>query len=101
MRGALRKQRENGPRHAISSGRCDDINLLPGYWQDRNAAEIAVLVVNAISLMLSAFLSWRLIKTFGWQTFKRIGASLEINRIYMLVLIFSIGLQLAFFFVSK
>jgi len=53
-------------------------------------------------------------QTFGWQTFKRIGkfdlqadgplltirlsgASLEINRIYKLVLMFSIGLQLAFF----
>ena len=51
---------------------------------------------------------------FGWQTFKRIGelvlhtggfsltvglsgASLEINRIYKVILTFSIGLQLAFF----
>ena len=51
---------------------------------------------------------------FGWQTFKRIGklvfdtggvsltvglsgASVEINRIYKVILTFSIGLQLAFF----
>jgi hypothetical protein len=37
---------------------------------------------------------------FGWQTFKRIGASLEINKLYKIVLVFSIGLQLGFFFVG-
>ena len=53
-------------------------------------------------------------QTFGWQTFKRIGkllldtdglsltivlsgASLEINRIYKVILLFSISIQLAFF----
>lgn len=35
---------------------------------------------------------------FGWQTFKRVGASLAINRIYKLVLSLSIVLQLSFFF---
>ena len=35
---------------------------------------------------------------FGWQTFKRVGASLTINRIYKLVLFLSIVLQLSFFF---
>lgn len=86
-------------RSTIDSGRCGGVNLLPGYWSQRRGAEIAVLVVNCVSLVAGAVLSWRLVKMFGWQTFKRIGASLEINRVYKIILIFSIGLQLGFFFV--
>jgi hypothetical protein len=89
-------------RSTIKSGLCGggSVNLLPNYWVERRAAEVTVLVVNAVSLLLSAALSWRLVKMFGWQTFKRIGASLEINRVYKIVLTFSIGLQVAFFFIS-
>lgn len=86
-------------RSTIRSGLCTGANLLPGYWKERRAAEIAVLVVNCVSLLVFAFLSWRLIKTFGWQTFKRIGASCLVNRVYKIVLTFSIGLQLTFFFI--
>ena len=39
-------------------------------------------------------------QTFGWQTFKRVGASRTVNRVYNLVLMFSIGIQLALFFVG-
>jgi hypothetical protein len=35
---------------------------------------------------------------FGWQTFKRVGASLAINRVYKLVLTLSITIQLSLFF---
>ena len=38
-------------------------------------------------------------KAFGWQTFKRVGASRSINRIYKLVLCLSIAIQLALFFI--
>jgi len=38
---------------------------------------------------------WQL---FGWQTFKRVGASLTINRVYKLVLSLSITIQLSLFF---
>ena len=37
-------------------------------------------------------------KLFGWQTFKRVGASMTINRVYKLVLILSITIQLSLFF---
>lgn len=37
---------------------------------------------------------------FGWQTFKRIGASLVINRIYRLMLVLSIAIQLCLFFIA-
>ncbi|KAG8774956.1 hypothetical protein FRC15_000894 [Serendipita sp. 397] len=86
-------------RSTIQSGLCGGINLLPDYWTKRRSAELAVLIVNCVSLIAFIILSWRLVKLFGWQTFKRIGASIQVNRIYMIVLIFSIGLQMSFFFV--
>ncbi len=49
-------------RSTIRSGLCNGVNLLPGYWKERRAAEIAVLVVNCVSLVVFVFLSWRLIK---------------------------------------
>lgn len=85
-------------RRIATNGACQ-INLLPTYWKDRANAEIPSLVLNTVALLVSAFLSWRLIKLFGWQTFKRIGASLNINRIYKLILTLSIAIQLSLFFV--
>ncbi|QRW00093.1 hypothetical protein RhiJN_28111 [Ceratobasidium sp. AG-Ba] len=79
-------------------GACGGVNLLPTYWKARANAEIPVLVLNVIVLISSAYMSWRLLKTFGWLTFKRVGASLEINRIYKLVLSLGIVLQLSLFF---
>ena len=38
------------------------INLLLNYWKPRIDAEIASLALNAVALLLSAFLSWRLFK---------------------------------------
>jgi len=35
---------------------------------------------------------------FGWQTFKRVGASRIISRVYKLVLVLSIVIQLSLFF---
>ncbi|KAH8120511.1 hypothetical protein DFH11DRAFT_1757718 [Phellopilus nigrolimitatus] len=81
-----------------TNGACG-INLLSTYWKDRAAAEIPSLVLNAVALLLSAFLSWKLVKLFGWQTFKRVGASRTVNRVYKLVLTLSIAIQLSLFFI--
>lgn len=35
---------------------------------------------------------------FGWQTFKRVGASITISRVYKLVLMLSIVIQMSLFF---
>lgn len=45
-----------------TNGACHPIDLLPTYWQSRSAAEIPSLVLNAVALLVSAFLSWRLAK---------------------------------------
>lgn len=99
-----------------TNGACKPINLLPQYWLERSRAEYPLLVLNVVALLISAFLTWRLVKVssissllalapvfirvqlFGWQTFKRVGASMTINRVYKLVLVLSINLQLALFF---
>lgn len=80
-------------------GACRGINLLPTYWTQRQNVEIAELVLNVVALGISLFLSWRLVKQFGWQTFKRVGASLSVNAMYKLVLGLSVVLQLSMFFI--
>ncbi|QRW27156.1 hypothetical protein RhiXN_01751 [Rhizoctonia solani] len=80
-------------------GACGGVNLLPIYWKMRVNIEIPTLVLNVVVLLSSAYMSWRLLKTFGWLTFKRVGASLEINRMYRVVLCLAIVLQLSLYFV--
>lgn len=84
----------------IVDGTCG-VPLLGGYWDDRAKAEFATLALNIAALFVSGFLSWKLFKAFGWLTFKRVGASLTINRIYKLVLVLSIVLQLSSFFMGS
>ncbi|KAJ3741615.1 hypothetical protein DFH05DRAFT_1506789 [Lentinula detonsa] len=85
----------------ITHGACNGVpQLLGSYWTARQDAEYASLALNVAALFISVILSWKLFKTFGWQTFKRVGASLTINRIYKLVLVLSIILQLSFFFMG-
>jgi hypothetical protein len=84
----------------ITNGACNPINLLPQYWTQRGHAEIPILALNVLALLISAFLTWRLVKLFGWQTFKRVGASLTINRVYKIVLTLSITIQLSMFFMA-
>jgi hypothetical protein len=83
----------------VTQGTCK-VSLLPRYWDQRASVEFPSLAMNVFALVLSAWFTWRLVKLFGWQTFKRVGASLTINRIYMLVLVLSIALQLSFFFMA-
>ncbi|KAH8835940.1 hypothetical protein DL96DRAFT_1666532 [Flagelloscypha sp. PMI_526] len=87
-------------KRVISQGACDGTNLLSSYWNDRAMAEIPGLALNGLGLLLSSFLTYKLFKLFGWQTFKRVGASLTINRLYKVVLSLSITIQLAVFFVA-
>ncbi|KAI0932609.1 hypothetical protein AcV5_004218 [Taiwanofungus camphoratus] len=92
-------QFHNNFTRLTTNGACG-VNLLPTYWKSRSDAEIPSLVLNGVALLFSAFLSWKLIKAFGWQTFKRVGASRTINRIYNVVLLLSIAIQLALFFIA-
>jgi len=85
----------------ITQGACAGVpSLLPTYWGDRADLEYPTFALNVVTLFISCFLTWKLVKLFGWQTFKRVGASLTINRVYKLVLTLSIVLQLSLFFMG-
>ena len=45
-----------------TNGACKPLNLLPGYWKERSNAEIPLLALNVVALLMSAFLTWRLMK---------------------------------------
>jgi len=72
--------------------------------------------LNTLALLIGIILSWRLLKVFiylfsltllasnplqafGWRTFKRMGASMQIRTQYRAVLILSVTIQLALFFI--
>lgn len=48
----------------ITKGACKHITLLPHYWEARGQAEIPSLVMHVVALLVSCFLTWRLIKVF-------------------------------------
>ncbi|KZT36026.1 hypothetical protein SISSUDRAFT_1050474 [Sistotremastrum suecicum HHB10207 ss-3] len=84
----------------ITDGACRTSgNLIPSYWQSRRAAEIPIAVLNGAALLLSAFLTYKMIRLYNWATFRRIGANRSISRIYKLVLSLSVALQLSLFFI--
>ena len=90
----------------ILNGACrDPLDLVPsvwtdGYWTLRRNSEVPILAFNVAALFLSAFMTWKLLKAFGWQTFKRVGASRSVNRLYSIVLTLSIVIQLSLFFMA-
>lgn len=87
-------------QRVIVQGTCKGTPVLStAYWTARAEAELAGVVLDVVALLVSSYLTWRMTKLFGWQTFKRIGASLVISHIYRLVLLLSIAIQLCFFFV--
>lgn len=82
----------------IEYGACDGVDILSEYWDTRYHAELAGLIINVVAMLIAGYLTWKMFELFGWQTFKRVGASLVINRIYRLVLVLSTVIQLSFFF---
>lgn len=82
-----------------TQGTCKPINLIPWFWKPRSNLLTASLALNVAALVIATVLSWQLTKAFGWMTFKRIGASRQINRQYRVVLFLSIAIQLGLFFI--
>lgn len=47
----------------ITSGACYGApNFLPHYWEDRAKAEVPILALNVVALLVSSFLTWKLVK---------------------------------------
>jgi hypothetical protein len=73
-------------------------NLLSDYLSERHNIEIGISVLNFTTLFLSGFLTWKLYILFGWSMFKKMGASILINRLYRIALATFISIHLSLFF---
>ncbi|KAJ7285050.1 hypothetical protein C8J57DRAFT_1290289 [Mycena rebaudengoi] len=69
--------------------------LFPKYFQSREALQIPDLTLNVASLALAIYLSLKLIKVYGANTFNRVGAPKEIIRIYKYFLACFVSFQLS------
>ncbi|PVG02222.1 hypothetical protein CPB86DRAFT_870511 [Serendipita vermifera] len=81
-------------------GACDGQDFLPNYFGPRQIALSLVTVLNFFGLLGSGFFTYKLYHSFEWMTFRRVGASVLINRLYRLSSIFLILIQLSLFFVA-
>ncbi|KAI9591151.1 hypothetical protein BDF19DRAFT_417421 [Syncephalis fuscata] len=59
--------------------------------------EIAIIVVMAVLAITFAFQAWHLFQEFGWRIYKKIGADLNIRRMYRLYQIFVTILKFGIF----
>ena len=83
----------------VDNGACRSVpSLLSSYWPLRRSFELPSLVLHILALLLSAFLTWKLVKLFGWNTFSRLGASRTKDRAFKLSLSLSSTVHLGFFF---
>lgn len=85
--------------NAIVADACQGNNLLGNWWQVRVSHAVPVAVVNGIALVFLLFLSFKVYKVFSIRTFSFVGAAPLIDRILKIVLLYSVTLHLAMFFV--
>jgi len=69
--------------------------LFPSYFESRRVLQIPDLSLNVVALCLGLYLSRKLIKVYGPNTFNRVGASKEIIRIYKYFLAVFVSFQLS------
>jgi len=85
--------------HVISTGKCDGHDPLGSWWDQTTIRGIVGVVSNSVNFVIIAWLTYKLFTVYASQTFSTVGASTEVNRIYKLVLLLSVILQLAGFFI--
>ncbi|KAJ7777581.1 hypothetical protein DFH07DRAFT_11176 [Mycena maculata] len=73
------------------------MDLFPTYFGMRMAYDIADLVLSCTGLLLSGLLSWKLLKIYNAQLFRRVGAPPHINRMCKLFMAVQACLQLEVF----
>ncbi|KAJ7274343.1 hypothetical protein B0H12DRAFT_1007129, partial [Mycena haematopus] len=69
--------------------------LFPSYFESRRVLQIPDLSLNVIALCLGLYLSRKLIKVYGPNTFNRVGAPKEIIRVYKYFLAVFVSFQLS------
>ena len=101
--GAFQIYHTNEFRHSyeliVENGACSGFpSILGPYWGVRRSFEMSSLVLHAVALAASAWLTWKLVKLFGWNTFQRLGASRAKDRMFKLSLSLSLTIHLGLFF---
>ncbi|KAH9481284.1 hypothetical protein JR316_0005806 [Psilocybe cubensis] len=84
-------------RNEIIPNACDGRDFMGNWWEDSIKFILPLVVFQSLALLVVAYLSYKLFKVYAHQTFNRAGASPKVNRIYKLVLMFSVCLQLSSF----
>ncbi|KAH6918013.1 hypothetical protein BKA70DRAFT_1245939 [Coprinopsis sp. MPI-PUGE-AT-0042] len=79
-------------------GICAGHDLLGTWWDLRMKHTIPLVVFNALTMIVLAWLTWKLFGVYQTQTFSRVGASPAVHRMYKVLLSFSVLLQLSAFF---
>ncbi|KAK9768697.1 hypothetical protein K7432_000453 [Basidiobolus ranarum] len=69
-----------------------------GLYEDSRLLELAVIIVITSCSIAFTGLTWEIYKEFGWKIFKRLGANLEIRRMYKAYQILLTLLKLDMFF---
>ncbi|KAF8961596.1 hypothetical protein BDZ97DRAFT_1190460 [Flammula alnicola] len=77
---------------------CGGTDILGDWWDIRIQHAIPIVVVNGVTLLAFCYVSYKLFNVYANESFSRVGASPKIHRIYKLVLLFSVFLQLSGFF---
>jgi len=73
------------------------VELFPTFFGMRQAYDIADLVLSWSALLLSALLSWNLLKLYNAESFKHVGPPEHINRIYKFFMAVQACLQMEVF----
>ncbi|KAF9480665.1 hypothetical protein BDN70DRAFT_877383 [Pholiota conissans] len=77
---------------------CGNRDMLGNWWDVRISHAIPVVVMNCVALVSLCLLSVKLYRVYTTESFSRVGASAKIHRMYKIVLLFSVFLQLSGFF---
>jgi len=78
---------------------CDGVDIFRGLsWVTCIQNIIPRLVIHVITLVLFSYLSFVLFRGYSTQTLSRVGAAPRIHKMYKIVLVFLVCLQLANFF---
>lgn len=62
-----------------STGACSGFDMLATFFTTRLTYAIAMTVVNAVALIISGYLTWRLLTPYGFEMLKDEGASLQVR----------------------
>ncbi|KAF5381933.1 hypothetical protein D9757_007589 [Collybiopsis confluens] len=77
---------------------CEGVDFLGAWWDVRTDHTIPILVFNVIAFVLATYLATRLYRVYARETFNRVRASPRLHKIYKLVLVLSVCVQLSGFF---